>query len=242
MYSFYRYSEAIFADGNLRKKIAEQEFESLIVVAQPFLKIDPKDPRKVQDLFKRSIHEKVSHDIEGGLAVLRRQLLEASHSIFEKYLCHVVRVYLHTFPEILMDIDKHVPFRTIAELKDNASIFDHIVEKEVSNFSRRSLREKKEYLAKRLKHTRQDEIWTEDGQELWKDIDGKRQAVVHEEQVPDISHEYLLRAINHLQRIMMAMAIFAQVDQGVRFTWAAMSDHVKSKDVPTLKTEPPPAA
>jgi hypothetical protein len=235
MYSFYRYSEVVFQDNGVRERIKEQEFHSLFATALPYLTVDPEKPQEPQDFFKEKIHEKVANDIDSGLAVLRRQILEAAHSIFEKYLCHVVRVYLHTFPELLMDIDKQVPFRTVAELRDNASIFDHVVEIEVSHFSRRSLKEKKDYLAKRLKHTCQDEVWSFEGKELWNDIDRKRQAIVHEEDIPEINQDYLLQAINYLQRIMMGIAMNAQVDQGVKFTWGTISNYVKSKDGPTLK-------
>ena len=234
MYAFYRYSEAVFADAGLRDQIAEQEFSTLLATIMPFLN-DPKNPQEVEPLFRDKIHEQVVSYITSGLAVLRGQILEASHSIFEKFLCHVVRVYLHTFPAILMDIDKQIPYRTIAELKTNGAIFDHVVEKEVSHFSRRSLQEKKDYLAKRLKHTHQDEVWTYEWEELWKDIDRKRQSIVHEEAIPEISNEYLVRAINALQKIMMGISTFAQVDQGIRFTWGQMSEHVKSKEAPTLK-------
>jgi hypothetical protein len=235
MYSFYRYSEVVFQDKEVRERIKEQEFRSLFATALPYLKIDPEKPQGASDFMKEKIQDKVAKDIDSGLAVLRRQILEAAHSIFEKYLCHVVRVYLRTFPEILMDIDKQIPFRTVAELRNNSSIFDHIVELEVSHFSRRSLQEKKDYLAKRLKHTNQDEVWSYEGEELWKDIDRKRQAIVHEEDIPEITQEYLLKAITYLQRIMMGIAMNAQVDQGIKFTWATMSDYVKSKDRPTLK-------
>jgi len=233
MYSFYRYSEVVFQDKALRERIKEQEFRSLFATALPYLKIDPGKPQEASDFFKEKIQEKVANDIDSGLAVLRRQILEAAHSIFEKYLCHVVRVYLHTFPEILIDIDRQIPFRTVAELMNNSSIFDHIVEVEVSHFSRRNLQEKKTIW--RLKHTNQDEVWSYEGEELWKDIDRKRQAIVHEEDIPEITQDYLLKATTYLQRIMMGIAMNAQVDQGIKFTWATMSDYVKSKDRPTLK-------
>jgi hypothetical protein len=233
LYSFYRYSEVAFKDDGIREKIKEQEFETLFATAKPYLKVDP-ETAKVS--FQRAIHEKVTKEIEGGLPILRRQILEASHSIFEKFLCHVVRVYLHTFPEILMDIDKEVSFRTIVEIRDNAAIFDHVVEKEVDHFSRRNWQQKKDYLRKRLKQTQQELVWTGKGDELWKDIDKKRQAIVHQEEIPEISLEYLLQAIYHLQGIMIRMAIVAQGDQGIKYSWAELSDNTVSKETPTLKS------
>lgn len=235
LYSFYRYSEYAFQDTDLQKHIIEQEHTSLLASALPYLTVNLNQSSEFQQQFESQIYEKVVNEIHGGLSALRRQILETAHSIFEKYLCHVVRVYLHIFPQILMDIDKQVSFRTIAELHDNEPIFDHVVEKEVSHFSRRNLQEKKDYLAKHLKHTHQEEVWAYYGEELWKDIDQKRQAIVHREETPEISHEYLLRGINCLQSIMLGMAVFAQVDQGVEFTWGVMSGYIKSKDQPTLR-------
>ena len=182
MYSFYRYSEVVFQDNGVRERLEkEQEFHSLLATALPYLTVDPEKPQGPQDFFKKRKSTRKSRTISTVvLPFCADKFLRQHTPIFEKYLCHVVRVYLHTFPELLMDIDKQVPFRTVAELRDNASIFDHVVEIEVSHFSRRSLKEKKDYLAKRLKHTRQDEVWSFEGKELWKDIDRKRQAIVHE--------------------------------------------------------------
>jgi len=199
-------------------------------LSPPYVNIEPGKEKEFTDFFEIEIEKKVTSDIDKGLATLRRQLLETAHSVFEKYLCHVVRVYLHIFPVILFDIDKNVAFRTIAELKDNQSIFDYIVEKEVSHFSRRSLQDKKIYFAKYLKHTHQDKVWIYEGEELWRDIDKKRQSIVHEEEIPEITHDYLLRSINHLQGIMMGIAIFAQKDQGVPFSWGEIGSHILKKD------------
>ncbi len=179
--------------------------------------------------------KKVEGEIASGLSVVRRQILVASHSIFENYLCHVVRVYLNAFPQILMDNDKQLAFRKVAELhKNKEAIFDYVVEQEVSHFSRRSLQEKKDYLLKNLKLTHQDEVWMYEGEELWKDIDRKRQSIVHGEENPKISPEYLLRAINSLAKIMIATALYAQADQGIRFVWGKASEYIKSKEQPTL--------
>ena len=79
------------------------------------------------------------------------------------------------------------------------------------------------------------QVWQYEGKELWKDIDRKRQAIVHQEEVPEISPEGLLEAISYFHRAMMILAMSAQVDQGIQFSWWGMSDYVKSKDQPTLK-------
>lgn len=235
LFSFYRYSEFAFSNQQLKQDITKDESIVMIQTILPFLKEDHDKSDDWQEILCYEIEKRVHNDIETGLVVLRRQILEAAYSIFEKYLCHVVRVYFYTFPQLLMEIEKNLPFRVIAKLKDNASIFDYAVDMEVEHFSRRSLQEKKDYLVKRLKQTRQAQVWTCDGEELWKDIDIKRQAIVHKEDIPEISHDYLLRAINCFQKIMMGIAIFAQVDQGVRFKWGVLSDYFKSQENPKLR-------
>jgi hypothetical protein len=137
----------------------------------------------------------------------------------------------------MRNLDKGISFRTVIELKEDAKIFDYIVEKEIEHFSRRSIQEKKDYLLKHLKLTHQEDTWTYEGQEMWKDIDRKRQAIVHKEEIPEVSHEYLLRAINYLQRIMISISIYAQADQGVPLEWSNMDEFIKKKDKPTLKAQ-----
>lgn len=235
MFSFYESSEFALKEGEVRKKIEEQQCLTLSKILFPLVIEEAKESGDYLKILQQEVKKKVTREIAEGLAVLRRQILESSHSIFEKYLCHVVRVYFHTFPQILKGIDKQLHFRIVAELKDNSSIFDYAVETEVEHFSRRSLQEKKDYLAKYLKQTHQEEVWIYEGEELWKDIDQKRQAIVHKEEIPEISHDYLLRASNHLNKIMILIAIFAQVDQGIKFTWGIMSNYFRSKDKPILR-------
>lgn len=81
----------------------------------------------------------------------------------------------------------------------------------------------------------QEKIWVSDGDELWKDIDKKRQAIVHEEDTLEVNPEYLHRAINHFQKIILGIALNAQVDQGIKFKWGLASGFMKSKEKPTLK-------
>jgi len=235
MESFYRYSDYAFKNEQLKEEITKAEIKVMVDIAMPYVKGSPGEQDKVREIIQVEVTKNVSKAIENGLATLRRQLLEAAHSVFEKYLCHVVRVYLHTFPEILYGIDKEIPFRTVAQLKDNESIFNHIIEKEVGHFSYRSLQEKKQYCASTLKHTGQETVWVYKGQELWKDIDKKRQAIVHEDELPEVSFDYLSTAILYFQHVMVGMAMNAQADQGVPFKWAMAGEYVKKKELPSLR-------
>jgi len=234
IHSFYIYSKYAFENDNLRQEIIVEENQNMFNTALSFVK----DEEKTAKLIKQSeenIKDQVERKIGKGLEILRRQLLEASYSIAEKVLCHVVRVYLYTFPQILKNTKKEVPFWTIVDLKENDSIFDYIVEKEIKYFSRFSLQEKKKYLEKNLKLTKQNELWEYEDMELWKDIDKKRQAIVHKEETPNISEEYLSSAIFYWNRLMMGIAIYAKIDQGINFEWENFSEFIPGKDNPTLR-------
>jgi hypothetical protein len=233
--SFYSYVEYMFQNDAIRAEIEEEEFSVMFETLKEFVTgtIDPigNTASELQRLTRMTVH----NSILSGMATLRRQILEFCHSTLEKYLCHVVRVYLHTFPEIMMDIDKKVSFREIVELKDNSSIFSHAVEQEISSFSRLSLEKKKKYLSDRLKLTEQTEAWTLEKEELWKEIDKRRHAIVHEDSPVEVSKDFLMKSMHYIRRLMVAIAIHAQVDQGVKFEFPTMSDYTVSKDRPHLK-------
>jgi len=234
IHSFYIYSKDAFEKDNLRQEIIEKEYKNMFNTALSFVK-DGEEAAKLIKQCEKNIRDHVERNIGKGLEVLRRQLLEASYSIVEKFLCHVVRVYLYTFPKILKNTDKKVSFRTIVDLKENDSIFNHIVEKEINCFSRLSLQEKKKYLINNLKLTKQNELWKYEDKELWKDIDEKRQAIVHKEETPNISEEYLLSAVFYWHRLMIGIAIYAKIDQGINFEWENFSEFIPGKDNPTLR-------
>lgn len=237
LHAFYKYSEHAFDDQNILNSLIAKDFQEMRGIVTPFI-VDAKTGEPTggwEHIISSELEKQTNKIISSGLAILRQQLLEASHSIFEKYLCHVVRVYLHVFPQILMESEKNVPFRVIADLKDNSAVFDYAVEKEVDGFGRQSLSGKKKYVMDRLKLTHQDEVWMYEGKELWKDVDMKRQAIVHQDEVPDISPEYLFAAMHYLKRAMALIAIFAQTDQGVRFSWSGVSDYIKRQEQPKLR-------
>lgn len=236
IFSFYKYSIYAFKKESIRQEIIEIDSTNMFNTLLSFVK----EETKTATLFNKynvntKIEKQVERNINKGLEVLRRQLFEASYSIVEKFLCHVVRVYLYTFPKILKNIDKKVPFRTVVDLKENDNIFNYIVEKEITSFSRLSLEEKKKYLGKNLKLTKQNELWKYEDKELWKDIDKKRQAIVHKEETPNISEEYLSSTIFYWNRLMIGIAIYAKLDQGVKFDWENINEVIKGKENPTLK-------
>ena len=90
-------------------------------------------------------------------------------------------------------------------------------------------------MEKNLKLTKQNELWKYEGMELWKDIDKKRQAIVHKEETPNVSEEYLSSAIFYWNRLMMGIAMYAKIDQGINFEWENFSELIPGKDNPTLR-------
>jgi hypothetical protein len=120
--SFYRYLEVAFQDSSFLADIQQHEFAVTFETAQEYVSGGLDASGKASSLFKELVEQSVNESISSGLMIVRRQILEFCHSILEKYLSHIVRVYLHTFPEILMDIDKKVSFRDIASLEVDPSV------------------------------------------------------------------------------------------------------------------------
>ena len=149
-------------------------------------------------------------------------------------MCHVVRVYLHTFPEILKDIDKNLKFREVVELRKDDQIFGHIVEIEVKAFGFKKFEDKIKYFDKHL-FISDESIWIDEGQELWKEIDETRHAIIHDDQLPEVSYEFLLKTVNYVQRAMLAICVTAQSRQGVPFKWASFSEFIKKRSPPKLR-------
>ena len=67
------------------------------------------------------------------------------------------------------------------------------------------------------------------------DIDVKRQAIVHKDEVPEISANHLFEAMLYLEGAMLLTAMFAQTDHGVGFSWSGVSDYIKKQEQPKLR-------
>lgn len=232
--AFYRYSKDLFENEGIRNEIKKQGMDNMLSTANSFksLKIDA---QTFINSFKGKIEENIEKNIDNSIKILRQQIIVSSHTIFENFLCNVVRAYLNVFPIILKEKNKSISFRDIIDLKNNSSILNFIIEKEVNDFSWLSLQEKKAYLSDRLKIPNQKELWEIDQEDLFIEIDKKRHSIVHDDNPVEITEEELYKYLYYFQRIIFGLSVTAKIYQGVDFIWENISEQFPGKEKPTLK-------
>jgi len=232
--TFYSYYKIMYKNEHIRNEIKKQDLKNMYNTAKSIksLKIDAQD---FVSNFRKNIELNADKNINKGIDFLRQQILVSAFSIFENYLCHVVKIYLNVFPTILKESKKSIDFKEIVDLKDNNSIFQHIITKEVIYFDRMSLEKKKKYLTKKLKLTKQDDLWKLNGKELWKEINNQRDLIVHSDELIELNEEQLSSYLIYFERIMFGMTFYAKIDQGVDFIWEKVSEQIPGKERPTLK-------
>jgi hypothetical protein len=232
--TFYQYSRTLYEDTNLINVIKKKQYESLkkTVISTEKLNVDN---QTFEDIYRPKLEGNVDNRIKNGIKILRQQIIVSSHTVFENYLCNVVRVYLNVFPEVLKNRDKSIKFREIVNLKDNGSILNYIIEKEVNDFNWLSLEKKKDYLIKRLKILNPKGLWEVDGEYLLKEIDDKRHSIIHDENPVEISEEDLFKYLYYLNRIIFGLSVYAKIYQGVDFIWQNISEQIPAKGKPSLK-------
>lgn len=236
LYSFYTYSKGALTHPTSIKNIADYEGKQMVETMTPYLKNPEGDNKDVEKSIQTNMPKIVADNIQRGLKTLLGLLFESAFSSFEKFLNNVVRAYFWTFPQVLKSIEKQLNYRDIVDHVSFESLFDSIVEKEIDHFSRLSLNNKKDYLKNKFNLADLDgnNIWVRNGDEMWKDIDRKRQAVVHKEEDPNIDESYLLKAINYLQRAMMVIGTIAQVKNGIPIKFSGFEEVIIKKEPPTL--------
>lgn len=232
--TFYQYSRTLYEDANLINVIKKKQYESLkkTIISTEKLNVDN---QTFEDIYRPKLEGNVDNRIKNGIKILRQQIIVSSHTVFENYLCNVVRVYLNVFPEVLKNRDKSIKFREIVNLKDNGSILNYIIEKEVNDFNWLSLEKKKDYLIKRLKILNPKGLWEVDGEYLLKEIDDKRHSIIHDENPVEISEEDLFKYLYYLNRIIFGLSVYAKIYQGIDFIWQNISEQIPAKDKPCLQ-------
>jgi hypothetical protein len=225
---FYDYCKTIFKNENIRNEIKEQEIKNMYNIAKSFksFKIDAQD---LASNFKSNIELKVDKNINEGIDILRQQILVSAFSIFENFLGHVVKIYLNIFPKMLKKSKNRINARDIVELKDNNSIFQYILEKEVVYFDGLSLKDKKKYLGKKIKLAEYNDLWKLDDKELWKEINDKRNLIVHSDETIELSEEQFASYLFYFERIMFGIALYAKYYQGVDFIFAKYNEQIPRK-------------
>lgn len=210
---FYNYCKYAFDNKNIRSKIKEQDVNSMWNTAKT-LRIEE---QVFVSYFKNHIESNTDKTINEGIDILRQQILVSVFSIFNNFLCHLVEILLNNFPKILKISKNKVNIKDIADSKDYDSMLQFIINKEIRCFDGLSLEDKKKYLTKKIKFGKQNDLWKLDGKELWKEINDKRNMIVHSSELIELSEEQLSLYLFYFTRIIFGMLLYAKKLIGIDF-------------------------
>ncbi len=234
LWYFYQFSKNALSDPASLQKLVESQRKEFLELGLEYLQPNA-SPEAFAGIAEEAMPNQVNGIIQDGLPMLRNQLLVAGFSNFESFLCHVLRIYLHTFPQLLKNVDRKLDYKKIVDLKDDHAIFRHIVESEINSFSYKGLQEKRDYFIKKLKLS--SDPWVYDGIEFWREIDKTRNAIVHGENPPTIDDDFLLKSLNFMSRAMLTISVYSQKDHGIPFQWGTevrLDTYFKRKSEPKL--------
>ena len=217
---FYDYYKTIYQNEHISNEIKEQDLKNMYNIAKSYksLKIDAQD---FVSKFRSNIELNTDKKINKGIDFMRQQIIVSAFSIFENFLIHVVKVYLNIFPKMLKKCEnnrlKARDIVELVELKDNNSISQYILEKEIIYFDGLGLKDKKKYLGKILKFVEYNDLWKLDDKELWMEINEKRNMIVHSDEIIVLSEEQFDSYLIYFERIMFGIAMYAKHYQSVNF-------------------------
>jgi len=211
--SFYNYCKYAFENKNIISKIKEQDINSMWNIAKTF---EVKE-QVFESYVKSQIESNTDKTLNEGIDILRQQILVSAFSIFNNFLCHLVEILLNKFPKILKLSENKVKVKDIANLKDYDLIFKFIINKEIRCFDGLSLKDKKKYLTKKTEFGELSDLWELDGKELWKEINDKRNMIVHASELIELSEEQLSLYIFYFTRIIFGMLLYAKKITGIDF-------------------------
>lgn len=227
--TFYSYYKTIYKNEYIRNEIKEQDLKNMYNTAKSIesLKINAQD---FVSNFRSNIELNADKNINKGIDFLRQQILVSAFSIFENFLGHVVKIYLNIFPKMLKKSkNNRIKARDIVELKDNNSILQHILEKEIIYFDGLSLKDKKKYLGEKLKFAEYNDLWKLNDKELWREINDKRNLIVHSDEIIELSEEQFASYLFYFERIIFGIALYAKYYQGVGFIFAKYNEQIPRK-------------
>ena len=210
---FYNYCKYAFENEDIRSKIKEQDINSMWNTVKTF-KINE---QVFENYVKSHVETNTDKTINEGIDILRQQVLVSAFSIFNNFLCSLVEVLLNKFPEILKRSENKVKVEDIASFKDYNSIFQFIIGKEIRCFNGLSLKDKKNYLTKKTEFGEQNDFWELNGKELWIEINNKRKAIVHINEVIELSETQLSLYLYYFERIIFGMILYAKKLTGIDF-------------------------
>ncbi len=211
--SFYNYCKYAFENNNIISKIKKQDINSMWNIAKTF----EIEEQVFENYVKSHVESNTDKTINEGIDILRQQILVSAFSIFNNFLCHLVKILLNKFPKILKLSENKVKVKDIANLKDYDSIIQFIIKKEIRCFYGLSLKDKKRYLTKKTEFRELSDLWKLDGEELWKDINDKRKMIVHPSELIELSEAQLSLYLYYFYRIMFGMILYAKKLTGIDF-------------------------
>jgi len=183
-----------------------------------------------ESILKNTIDLNIDENINQDLYALRQQILVSAFSVLEIFLGNIVRIYINNFPAMLKESKNNkIKAREVLKLKDINSIHQYITEQEIVYFERLSLKEKKEYLYKKLivaeynnlgkldNEKFWNDLWKLDGEELWQEINDKRNFIVHSEKIIELSDEQIQKYLYYFKRIIFGMLLYTKKLTGVDY-------------------------
>ena len=166
--------------------------------------------------FKEKLLQIAQSKVEGiahGLWVFRAQMIVAQYSLFERFLCHVVRVYLSHKPECINRERIRVDYCEFKKRGKSGEIVDYLVNQSVDAFMELKYPRKREYLSKKL-HLKTD-TWKIDDNDGWEKINRLRNDIVHKKVMPLINDKIINEMGDYLLKIFRSVASQLEANQKI---------------------------
>jgi len=242
---FYEYSETALKHQDVLKKVFLARTMKMAETLEAFKKNEETQLGEAAQIIVKGVANVFPKELAKGFSILRQQLLVAVHSLFEQYLCHVIKIYFYKFPQLLKCIksndnkDASLSYKDIVDRRDGSEVLEFIVEKELKRFSFAGLDKIIRFMKKQMRIEVSSlvvdrNVWVWKGKESWKDIDKRRHDIVHKEAKPNISKKYLEDVVSYIQRTMSVIAYVSQAEKGIPFEFPILAEQIKIRETPQL--------
>ena len=80
-----------------------------------------------------------------------------------------------------------------------------------------------------------NDLWKLNKEELWIEINEKRNMIVHSDEIVELSEEQFASYLFYFERIMLGIAVYAKYYQGVNIIFAKFNEQIPEKGKPIFK-------